>query len=134
MNLSGESAFQFCLFLLSNLRRISGLSVLITGFCFVIRLKSVICHFRGNREFPRLRIGELEFPDFMSLNGKPPGQMDPKALLLQKFHATAQGRIDAALQEGVDIMRSCFLKALPKVRDAYSDQKYKHLRLETLPT
>ncbi|KAM2691255.1 hypothetical protein EV2_005672 [Malus domestica] len=31
-------------------------------------LKSVIYHFRGNREFPRLRIGEFEFPNFMSLN------------------------------------------------------------------
>ncbi|GKB50645.1 peptidyl-tRNA hydrolase, mitochondrial isoform X2, partial [Tanacetum coccineum] len=45
-------------------------------------MKSVIYHFRGNREFARLRIGI----------GKPPGQMDPKAFLLQKFNAIAQER------------------------------------------
>ncbi|KAL5541323.1 hypothetical protein UlMin_044583 [Ulmus minor] len=46
-------------------------------------LKSVIYHFRGNREFARLRIGV----------GRPPGQMDPKAFLLQRFDATAQERL-----------------------------------------
>ncbi|KAL5563676.1 hypothetical protein UlMin_033423, partial [Ulmus minor] len=45
-------------------------------------LKSVIYHFRGNREFARLRIGV----------GRPPGQRDPKAFLFQRFKATAQER------------------------------------------
>ncbi|KAL0389818.1 UNVERIFIED_CONTAM: Peptidyl-tRNA hydrolase, mitochondrial [Sesamum calycinum] len=65
-------------------------------------LKSVIYHFRGNREFPRLRIGI----------GRPPGQMDPKAFLLQKFNARARGRIDAALQEGVDALKQVLSKGL----------------------
>ncbi|XP_071925356.1 peptidyl-tRNA hydrolase, mitochondrial-like isoform X2 [Coffea arabica] len=47
-----------------------------------IRLKSVIHNFRGNTLFPRLRIGI----------GRPPGQMDPKAFLLQKFNAAARER------------------------------------------
>ncbi|WVZ25993.1 hypothetical protein V8G54_004537 [Vigna mungo] len=51
------------------------------------RLKSVIYHFRGNREFPRLRIGI----------GSPPGQMDPKAFLLQKFNLTARQRVSSSL-------------------------------------
>lgn len=29
--------------------------------------------------------------------GRPPGQMDPKAFLLQKFNATAQGRVSTWL-------------------------------------
>uniref|UniRef100_A0A803N5N8 Uncharacterized protein n=2 Tax=Chenopodium quinoa TaxID=63459 RepID=A0A803N5N8_CHEQI len=46
-------------------------------------LKSVIDHFRGNRDFARLRIGI----------GRPPGQMDPKAFLLQKFNSLARERV-----------------------------------------
>ncbi|BBH04293.1 Peptidyl-tRNA hydrolase family protein [Prunus dulcis] len=85
-------------------------------------VKSVMYHFRGNREFPRLRIGI----------GRPPGQMDPKAFLLQKFNATAQGRIDAALQEGVDILKVLLSKGLAEsARRFNSEQKYKHMRLET---
>ncbi|XP_048559807.1 CRS2-like protein, chloroplastic isoform X2 [Triticum urartu] len=45
-------------------------------------LKSVIYHFRKNREFGRLRVGI----------GRPPGQMDPKAFVLQKFNKTGRER------------------------------------------
>ncbi|XP_022890656.1 peptidyl-tRNA hydrolase, mitochondrial isoform X2 [Olea europaea var. sylvestris] len=87
-------------------------------------LKSVIYHFRGNREFPRLRIGI----------GKPPGQMDPKAFLLQKFNATARERIDAALQEGVDALKQVLSKGLTESARCFNtEQKYKHLRLQTMP-
>ncbi|KAI4345305.1 hypothetical protein L6164_012441 [Bauhinia variegata] len=87
-------------------------------------LKSVIYHFRGNTEFPRLRIGI----------GKPPGQMDPKAFLLQKFNITAQQRIDAALQEGVNALKVLLSKGLTEsARRFNTEQKYKHLRLQTLP-
>ena len=71
----------------------------------------MIYHFRGNKEFPRLRIGEFVTENtwlFGSLSvgfffliiltislgiGRPPGQMDPKAFLLQRFNATAQERV-----------------------------------------
>ncbi|KAG2333661.1 hypothetical protein Bca4012_016752 [Brassica carinata] len=45
--------------------------------------KSVMHHFGGNKEFARLRIGI----------GKPPGQMDPKAFLLQKFSTHLETRL-----------------------------------------
>ncbi|KAF1866992.1 hypothetical protein Lal_00049419 [Lupinus albus] len=87
-------------------------------------LKSVIYHFRGNREFPRLRIGI----------GQPPGQMDPKAFLLQKFNVTARHRIDEALQEGVDALKLLLSKGLVEsARRFNQEQKYKHLRVQTLP-
>ncbi|KHG19357.1 hypothetical protein F383_25457 [Gossypium arboreum] len=88
-------------------------------------LKSVIYHFRGNREFARLRIGI----------GKPPGQMDPKAFLLQKFNASARERIDTALQEGVEGLKLLLLKGLTEgARRFNTEQKYKHIRLQTMPT
>ncbi|MBA0627976.1 hypothetical protein Godav_022765 [Gossypium davidsonii] len=97
---------------------------LFTVACFN-RLKSVIYHFRGNREFARLRIGI----------GKPPGQMDPKAFLLQKFSASARERIDSALQEGVEGLKLLLLKGLTEsARRFNTEQKYKHIRLQTMPT
>ncbi|XP_050937365.1 peptidyl-tRNA hydrolase, mitochondrial isoform X1 [Cucumis melo] len=90
----------------------------------LIRLKSVIYHFRGNREFARLRIGI----------GRPPGQMDPKAFLLQKFNNTAQERIDTALQEGVGALKRLLSHGLSEsVRHFNHEQKYKHIRLQTMP-
>eukprot|EP00262_Sarcandra_glabra_P012445 TRINITY_DN3209_c0_g2_i2.p1 TRINITY_DN3209_c0_g2~~TRINITY_DN3209_c0_g2_i2.p1 ORF type:complete len:203 (+),score=17.50 TRINITY_DN3209_c0_g2_i2:223-831(+) len=87
-------------------------------------VKSVIYHFRGNREFARLRIGI----------GRPPGQMDPKAFLLQKFNTTARERIDAALQEGVGVLKHLISKGLTESSRCFNkEQKYKHLRLQTLP-
>ncbi|KAK3026373.1 hypothetical protein RJ639_040462 [Escallonia herrerae] len=88
-------------------------------------LKNVIYHYRGNKEFPRLRIGI----------GMPPGQMDPKAFLLQKFNATARQRIDAALQEGAGALKQLILKGLTESARCFNrEQKYKHIRLQTMPT
>ncbi|CAJ2644708.1 unnamed protein product [Trifolium pratense] len=88
------------------------------------RLKSVIYHFRDNSEFPRLRIGI----------GKPPGQMDPKAFLLQKFNVTARQRIDEALHEGIDALKLLLSKGLEVSAKRFNkEQKYKHLRVQTLP-
>ncbi|XP_059287148.1 peptidyl-tRNA hydrolase, mitochondrial-like isoform X2 [Lycium ferocissimum] len=88
-------------------------------------LKSVIYHFRGNREFPRLRIGI----------GRPPGQMDPKAFKLQKFNATARERIDAALREGAHALEQVLAKGFSESSRCFNTmQKYKHIRLQTLPT
>lgn len=88
-------------------------------------LKSVINHFRGNREFARLRIGI----------GRPPGQMDPKAFLLQKFNATARERIDAALPEGVVALRCILFEGLTRTARWFNqEQKYKYIRSETMST
>ncbi|KAJ4974542.1 hypothetical protein NE237_007716 [Protea cynaroides] len=88
-------------------------------------LKSVIYHFRGNMEFGRLRIGI----------GRPPGQMDPKAFLLQKSNARARARIDPALQEGVDALKLLLSNGFTETARCFNrEQKYKHTRLQTLPT
>ncbi|XP_037487916.1 CRS2-like protein, chloroplastic isoform X1 [Triticum dicoccoides] len=82
-------------------------------------LKSVIYHFRKNREFGRLRIVGI---------GRPPGQMDPKAFVLQKFNKTGRELIDSAIKEGADILKMVVSKGLTEAaRVANVDQKYKHL-------
>ncbi|XP_070012788.1 peptidyl-tRNA hydrolase, mitochondrial-like [Nicotiana sylvestris] len=87
-------------------------------------LKSMIYHFCGNREFPRLRIGV----------GRPPGQMDTKAFMLQKFNATARERIDAALLEGVHALKQVLSKGFSESSKCFNiEQKYKHIRLQSLP-
>lgn len=86
-------------------------------------LKSVMHHFRGNKEFARLRIGI----------GKPPGQMDPKAFLLQKFSMLARERIDGALVEGVEALKLVLSKDFGESWRLFNvEQKYKHLRQHTI--
>ncbi|XP_020532102.1 peptidyl-tRNA hydrolase, mitochondrial isoform X2 [Amborella trichopoda] len=86
-------------------------------------LRSVIDHFHGNKEFGRLRIGI----------GRPPGQMDPKAFLLQKFNATARERIDVALQEGVEVLRLLTSKGFTESATRFNtNQKFKHHRHATM--
>ncbi|XP_014756218.1 peptidyl-tRNA hydrolase, mitochondrial [Brachypodium distachyon] len=81
-------------------------------------LKSVIYHFRKNREFGRLRIGI----------GRPPGQMDPRAFVLQKFNKTGRERIDSAMKEGADILKMVVIRGVTEAgRLSNADQKYKHL-------
>ncbi|KAA0055702.1 peptidyl-tRNA hydrolase [Cucumis melo var. makuwa] len=118
MNLSGESAGPLAAYYKLPLNRVLVFHDDMTLPCGVLRLqhngghgyhnglKSVIYHFRGNREFARLRIGKfcclryfVVFYVFSILRtffflgiGRPPGQMDPKAFLLQKFNNTAQER------------------------------------------
>uniref|UniRef100_A0A0Q3QTH5 Uncharacterized protein n=1 Tax=Setaria italica TaxID=4555 RepID=A0A0Q3QTH5_SETIT len=86
-------------------------------------MKCVIYHFRRNQEFCRLRIGI----------GRPPGQMDPKAFVLQKFNRTGRERIDSAIKEGVNILKMVATKGLTEAaRLSNADQKYKHLRSHDL--
>ncbi|KAL3745153.1 hypothetical protein ACJRO7_014289 [Eucalyptus globulus] len=137
MNLSGESAGPLAAYYKLPLNRVLMFHDDMDLPCGVLRLqpkgghgsqnglKSVIYHFRGNREFARLRIGI----------GRPPGQMDPKAFLLQKFNQTARERIDVALQEGVDALKLVLSKGLTESTRCFNkEQKYKHIRLQTLPT
>ncbi|XP_040993223.1 peptidyl-tRNA hydrolase, mitochondrial isoform X1 [Juglans microcarpa x Juglans regia] len=137
MNLSGESTGPLAAYYKLPLNRVLVFHDDLDLPCGVLRLhhkgghgshnglKSVIDHFRGNREFPRLRIGI----------GRPPGQMDPKAFLLQKFNATARERIDAALEEGVGVLKLLLSKGLTESARCFNrEQKYKHIRLQTMPT
>ncbi|CAF2074163.1 BnaC01g42360D [Brassica napus] len=107
MNLSGESSGPLTAYYKLPLNRVLVVHDDTQLPCGVLRLqekgghgchnglKSVMHHFRGNKEFARLRIGI----------GKPPGQMDPKAFLLQKFSMLARERIDGALAEGVEALK-----------------------------
>ncbi|KAK9273733.1 hypothetical protein L1049_018543 [Liquidambar formosana] len=137
MNLSGESTGPLAAYYKLPLNRVLVFHDDMGLPCGVLRLhhegghgshnglKSVIYNFRGNREFARLRIGI----------GRPPGQMDPKAFLLQKFNATARERIDAALQEGVGALKLLLSKGLTESARCFNtEQKYKHIRLQTMPT
>lgn len=80
-------------------------------------VKNVMGHLDGRKDFPRLSIGI----------GNPPGSMDMKAFLLQKFSATERRQIDAALEQGVEAVRTL-------LRTGFSDsitrfnlgQKYKY--------
>lgn len=135
MNLSGESAGPLAAYYKLPLNRV------LVAFddtdlpCGILRLqpkggygrhngvKSMIYHFRKNREFGRLRIGI----------GRPPGQMDPKAFVLQKFNKTSRERIDSAIKEGVEILKMVVTKGLTEAaRLSNADQKYKHLRSHDL--
>lgn len=135
MNLSGESAGPLAAYYKLPLNRVIVFHDDLELPCGVLRLqekgghgchkglKSVINHFRGNREFARLRIGI----------GRPPGQMDPKAFLLQKFNATARERIDAALPEGVVALRCILHEGLAGAARWFNqEQKYKYMRSETM--
>lgn len=137
MNLSGESTGPLAAYYKLPLNRVLVLHDDMGLPCGVLRLndkgghgshnglKSVIDQFRGNREFPRLRIGI----------GRPPGQMDPKAFLLQKFNARAQERIDTAMQEGVSGLKLLLSRGLTESARSFNrEQKYKHIRLQTMPT
>ncbi|WCJ28877.1 Peptidyl-tRNA hydrolase family protein [Euphorbia peplus] len=137
MNLSGESTGPLAAYYKLPLNRVIVLHDDMDLPCGVLRLqpkgghgshnglKNVVYHFRGNKEFARMRIGI----------GRPPGQMDPKAFLLQKFNATARGRIDSAMPEGVDALKSLLLKGFTEsARSFNQEQKYKHIRLQTMLT
>ncbi|CAL4914379.1 unnamed protein product [Urochloa decumbens] len=135
MNLSGESVGPLAAYYKLPLNRVLVAYDDMDLPCGVLRLqpkggfgrhsglKSVIYHFRKNREFCRLRIGI----------GRPPGQMDPKAFVLQKFNRTGRERIDSAVKEGVDILKMVATKGLTEAaRLSNADQKYKHLRSDDL--
>ncbi|KAL3518945.1 hypothetical protein ACH5RR_021534 [Cinchona calisaya] len=137
MNLSGDSSGPLAAYYKLPLNRVVLFHDDMNLPCGVLRLhhkgghgshnglKSVIQNFRGNTLFPRLRIGI----------GRPPGQMDPKAFLLQKFNAAARARIDAALKEGAYALEQVLSKGLTETARCFNtEQKYKHIRLQNMPT
>ncbi|KAI4299780.1 hypothetical protein L6164_033206 [Bauhinia variegata] len=80
-------------------------------------LKNVIGHLDGSHSFPRLCVGI----------GNPPGTMDVKAYLLQKFSSVERNQIDAALEPGVEAVRNLVLHGFnPQVNRFNLGQKYKY--------
>ncbi|KAM0893574.1 hypothetical protein ACQ4PT_025022 [Festuca glaucescens] len=83
-------------------------------------LQNVIEHLDGCREFPRLSIGI----------GSPPGKMDARAFLLQKFSSEERVQIDTALEQGVDAVRTLVLKGFSGSIERFNlVQKYKFNRV-----
>ncbi|CAN6570133.1 unnamed protein product [Malus baccata var. baccata] len=80
-------------------------------------VKSVMGHLDGCREFPRLCIGI----------GNPPGTMDMKAYLLQRFSTVERHQIDAALDQGVEAVRTLVLNGFDQSITSFNlRQKYKY--------
>ncbi|XP_050376625.1 chloroplastic group IIB intron splicing facilitator CRS2-B, chloroplastic-like [Argentina anserina] len=80
-------------------------------------VKSVVGHLDGCRDFPRLCIGI----------GNPPGTMDMKAYLLQKFSTAERHQIDAALSQGVEAVKTLVLNGFdPNITSFNLRQKYKY--------
>ncbi|KAE8022081.1 hypothetical protein FH972_007914 [Carpinus fangiana] len=84
-------------------------------------VRSVMGHLDGCRGFPRLCIGI----------GNPPGTMDLKAFLLQKFSSVERqqlsGQIDAGLEQGVEAVRSLMLHGFNQRINTFNlGQKYKY--------
>ncbi|MBA0549035.1 hypothetical protein Golob_020096 [Gossypium lobatum] len=74
-------------------------------------------HLDGSREFPRLCIGI----------GNPPGAMDMKAYLLQKFSPAERNQINEALEQGVEAVRTLVLNGFNQKTTRFNlGQKYKH--------
>ncbi|XP_002965044.2 peptidyl-tRNA hydrolase, mitochondrial [Selaginella moellendorffii] len=73
-------------------------------------MRNIIERFKDNKNIPRLRIGI----------GRPPGAMDPKAYVLQKFTQREKVEIDVCYERGADavrlIMSDGFVAAVSKWR------------------
>ncbi|CAN1265734.1 Chloroplastic group IIB intron splicing facilitator CRS2-A, chloroplastic [Linum perenne] len=83
-------------------------------------VKSVIEHLDGCRQFPRLCIGI----------GNPPGTMDVKAFLLQRFSPTERPQIDAAKEQGVEAATNLVLNGFTqKITRFNLSQKYKYHKI-----
>lgn len=83
-------------------------------------VKSVMEHLDGRSEFPRMCIGI----------GKPPGTMDMKAFLLQRFSTVERKQVDAALEQGTDAVRSLILEGFSSGISRFNlSQKYKYNKI-----
>ncbi|CAA0838674.1 Peptidyl-tRNA hydrolase- chloroplastic [Striga hermonthica] len=58
-------------------------------------MKNIINHFKGSRDFPRLRIGI----------GRPPGKMDPINFVMRPFNKDEREELDFTFQTGLEAVR-----------------------------
>ncbi|KAL8161160.1 hypothetical protein V2J09_012649 [Rumex salicifolius] len=83
-------------------------------------VKSVMAHLDSRREFPRLCIGI----------GNPPGTMDMKAFLLQRFSPSERKQINAAMEQGVEAVRTLVLNGFSDSITRFNlTQKYKYHKI-----
>ncbi|XP_050256795.1 peptidyl-tRNA hydrolase, mitochondrial-like [Quercus robur] len=67
-------------------------------------MRSVIDHFKGNRDFPRLRIGI----------GRPPGKMDSINYVLRPFSKQEREELNFTFQDGLEAVRILLLEGFNK--------------------
>ncbi|CAK9312177.1 unnamed protein product [Citrullus colocynthis] len=67
-------------------------------------MRSIIDHFKGSRDFPRLRIGI----------GRPPGKMDAANFVLRPFNKQEREELNFTLQVGTDAIRILLLEGFNK--------------------
>lgn len=67
-------------------------------------MRSIIDHFKGSREFPRLRIGI----------GRPPGKMDSVNFVLRPFSKQERQELGFTFQQGVEAVRILLLEGFNK--------------------
>ncbi|XP_058740008.1 chloroplastic group IIB intron splicing facilitator CRS2-B, chloroplastic-like [Vicia villosa] len=80
-------------------------------------LMNVIGHLDGSRDFPRFAIGI----------GSPPGTMDLRAFLLQKFSSVERKQVDESLEQGVQAVRTLVLNGFKHQVNRFNiGQKYKY--------
>nr|GMD05910.1 chloroplastic group IIB intron splicing facilitator CRS2-B, chloroplastic [Ipomoea batatas] len=129
MNFSGESVGQLAAYYQVPLRHILLVHDEMSLPNGVLRLKpkrghghhngvkSVMEHLDGCHQFPRLCIGI----------GNPPGAMDMKAFLLQKFSETNINYVDEALKEGAEAVRMLVREGVGSRLSRFNiGQKYKY--------
>ncbi|VVB14696.1 unnamed protein product [Arabis nemorensis] len=84
-------------------------------------VKSVMGNLDGRRNFPRLSIGI----------GNPPGNMDMRAFLLQKFSSLERKQIDEALEQGSEAVKTLVLHGFNQEISRFNlVQKYKLHRVQ----
>ncbi|CAH2040969.1 unnamed protein product [Thlaspi arvense] len=67
-------------------------------------MRNIIDHFKGSRDFPRLRIGV----------GRPPGKMDPVNFVLRPFNKQEQEELNFTFQNGIEAVRILLLEGFDK--------------------
>ncbi|WP_120002960.1 aminoacyl-tRNA hydrolase [Nesterenkonia muleiensis] len=72
-------------------------------------LKSISEHLDGNRDYLRLRVGV----------GRPPGQMDTSAHVLQKFSAEEQKELPGVIDRAADAVESVLLEGLTTAQNRF---------------
>ncbi|KAL3630733.1 hypothetical protein CASFOL_023717 [Castilleja foliolosa] len=136
MNLSGESSGPLAAYYKLPLNRVLVLHDDMDLPCGVLRLnplgnhgrhnglKNVIYHFRQNREFPRLRIG---------IGRQASRSNGSKSIFTPKVQCQSSRENDA-LREGVEALKQVLTKGLTESSRSFNrDQKYKHIRVQTMP-
>ncbi|CAI5480791.1 unnamed protein product [Closterium sp. Yama58-4] len=67
-------------------------------------MKSIMQHFQGSRNFPRLRFGI----------GRPPGRMEAKVYVLQKFSDREREEVEVAIERAVDAVHLVAAEGMDK--------------------